>query len=263
MLRPRKLGLVIFCAIALFPLRAQKVVSARAGLITYLQGPVFIDGKRVALQRARFPQMRDGEALSTSGSRAELLLSPGVVLRLAENSILRMENADLSNTRVTLQQGQALIEVVQLTEDNRIQIAVGETTIELIRPGLYRIEISQNATQASPAQTTLRVFGGEAMVRSGVNIADAKRGAAVNLNAGLAVSRFDRKQTDPLHAWAARRSFDLFMSDPEAREKQNHWQSAGSGYVENKNFGVVFRAFVRRGPPPSSISPAIPTAEHP
>jgi FecR protein len=263
MLRPRELGLVFFCAIALLPLRAQKVVSARAGLITYLQGPVFIDGKRVTIQRARFPQMRDGETLSTGGSRAELLLSPGVVLRLAENSILRMENADLSNTRVTLQQGQALIEVVQLTEDNRIQIAVGETTIEPIRPGLYRIEISQNATQSSPAQTALRVFGGEAMVRSGVNNADAKRGTAVNLNAGLAVSRFDRKQTDPLHAWAARRSFDLFMSDPEAREKQNHWQSAGSGYVENKNFGVVFRAFVRRRLPPSAIGPAIPPAEHP
>jgi hypothetical protein len=53
------------------------------------------------------------------------------------------------------------------------------------------------------------------------------------------------------------------MSDPEAREKQNHWQSAGSGYVENKNFGVVFRAFLRRRLPPSSISPAIPPAEHP
>lgn len=246
---------------ALYPLCAQKVVSARAGLITYLQGPVFIDGKRVIIQRARFPQMRDGEALSTSWGRTELLLSPGVVLRLAENSLMRMENADLSNTLVTLQQGQALIEVVQLPEGNRIQLAVGETTIEPIRAGLYRIGISQNATQGSPAQTTLRVFGGEAMVRSGVNTRDAKRGMEVNLNAGLAVSRFDRKQTDPLHTWAARRSFDLFMSDPEARQKQSHWQSAGSGYLENKNFGVAFRAFIRRATPPLTTRPVIPPAE--
>ena len=37
------------------------------------------------------------------------------------------------------------------------------------------------------------------------------------------------------------------MSDPDAREKQNHWQPVGGGYVENKNFGVEFRAFMRRG----------------
>ena len=252
---------MLFCAIAPFPILAQKVVSARAGLITYLQGPVFIDGKRVIIQRARFPQVRDGETLSTSWGRTELLLSPAAVLRLAENSFMRMENADLSDTRVTLQQGQALIEVVQLPEGNRIRLAVGETTIEPIRPGLYRIGISQNGTQGSPAQTTLRVYGGEATVQSGVNIRNAKRGMEVNLGAGLAVSRFDRKQTDPLHAWAARRSFDLFMSDPEARQKQNHWQPAGSGYLENKNFGVAFRAFIRRATPPLTTRPVVPPAE--
>ena len=46
------------------------------------------------------------------------------------------------------------------------------------------------------AQNTLRVYGGEALVRSGLKTADAKRGMAVNLDADLAVSRFDRKQTD-------------------------------------------------------------------
>jgi hypothetical protein len=256
---PVRFGLLVLCG-ALFPLTAQKVVSARAGLITYLQGPAFLDGKRVILKTARFPQMRDGETLSTgrSGGRAELLLSPGVVLRLAESSRLRMDDTQLSDTRVTLQQGEALIEVVQLAEGNRIQVELGETSAEFIRAGLYRMGISPNET----AQNTLRVYGGEALVRSGTKIVDAKRGMAVNLNADLALSPFDRKQTDLLHAWAARRSFELFMSDPDAREKQTHWQSAGSGYLENKNFGVVYRAFLRRGLPPPT-RPPIQSAEHP
>lgn len=259
MFRRRKLGLLFFCAgCALFPLYAQKVVSARAGLITYLQGPAFLDGKRVVLKTARFPQMRDGEILSTGRGRAELLLSPGIVLRLAENSQLRMDDAQLSNTRVTLQQGEALVEVVQLAEGNRIQVEIGETSTELIRTGLYRFGISLNGT----GQNTLRVYGGEALVRSGIKIVEAKRGNTVNLNADPAVSPFDRKQKDPLHNWAARRSFELFMSDPDAREKQTHWQPAGSGYLENKNFGVVFRAFLRRGLPPSAVAPIRP-AEHP
>jgi hypothetical protein len=252
-----KLGLFfVACSALALPSTAQKVVSARAGLITYLVGPAFVDGNRVVLKAARFPQMRDGETLSTGQgrSRAEVLLSPGVVLRLAENSQLRIDDTELSDTRVTLQQGEALIEVVQLAEGNSLQIVVGETTTQLIRPGLYRMGISPNAT----AQNTLRVYGGEATVRSGLNTADAKRGTAVTLNAGLTLSRFDRKQMDLLHSWAARRSFELFMSDPDARQKQTHWQPAGGGYLENKNFGVEFRGFIRRTAP---LRPPIPPAE--
>src|ERR1700733_14768876 len=107
---PVKLALLLFCAALVPRLDAQTVVSARAGLITYLQGPVFLDGKRVVLKPARFPQMSDGQTLSTGRGRAELLLSPGIVLRLAESSQVRMDETQLSDTRVTLQQGDALIE---------------------------------------------------------------------------------------------------------------------------------------------------------
>src|SRR5579872_501288 len=117
----RKLASLLFCAGgALYPLHAQKVVSARAGLIKYLQGPAYLNGKRVVLKTARYPQMRDGETLSTGRGRAELLLSPGAVLRLAESSQVRTDDTQLSNTRITLQQGEALIEVVQLADGNRI-----------------------------------------------------------------------------------------------------------------------------------------------
>lgn len=252
-----KLGLLLFCAGgALFPLSAQKVVSARAGLLTYVQGSVCIDGKPVVLKTARFPQMKDGETLSTGPDRGrvEVLLAPDIVLRLPENSQVRMDDTDLSDTRVTLQQGEALIEVIRMAEDNRLQVAVGETTTEPTRPGLYRIGISQNAT--------LRVYGGEALVRSGVKTADAKRGMAVNLDADLAVSRFERKQTDSFHYWAAQRSFDLFMSDPDARNKQTHWHLVPGGYMENKNFGVEFRAYIRRARLTPG-RPAILPAEHP
>jgi hypothetical protein len=200
--------------------------------------------------------MRDGQILSTLG-RAEVLLSPGVVLRLAENSQLRMDDALLSSTRVTLLQGEALVEIVQLADNNRIQVEVGETSTELVRTGLYRFGIFPNGTAPR-----LRVYGGEALVRSGVKIVNVKRGTATILNGDLTSSPFDRKQKDMLHTWAARRSFDLFMTDPDARDKQTHWQEAGSGYMENKNFGMAFRAFLRRRLPPPTIAP-LPPAERP
>jgi hypothetical protein len=258
----RKLGLLLICAGGslitglVTPISAQKVVSAKAGLITYLQGPAFVDDQRVVLKTARFPQMKDGETLSTGRGRAELLLAPGVVLRLSENSQVRLDDTHLDDTRVTVQRGDALIEVVQLPEDNRIQVGLGDTTTELTRTGLYRFGIAQNDN----APSTLRVYGGDALVRCGSNMADAKRGMAVELDSALAVKKFDRKQADYLHTWAARRSFELFMSDPDSRLKQNHWQPVGGGYVANKNFGVEFRAFIRSGMPPPS-RPAIPRPE--
>ena len=250
---PGGIGLLLFCVVTqLCPrLAAQKVVSARAGLISYLQGPAFVDGKRVVLKTARFPQMRNGETLATGGGRAELLLAPGVILRLSENSEVRLDDTSLADTRVTLRRGDALIEIIQLPEGNRIQVGLAETNTELARPGLYRF---------GTAPDTLRVYGGEALVRCGLQTAVAKRGVAVDLDASLTARKFDRKQKDALHAWAARRSFDLFMSDPDARQKQTNWQPAGGGYVANKNFGVEFRAFVRRAMPPPS-RPVVPPAE--
>lgn len=247
-----KFGLLIFCAAT--AVIAQKVVSARAGLITYVQGPALVDGRRVVLKATRFPQMKNGEALSTAGrGRAELLLAPGVVLRLAENSQVRMGDTQLSDTHVAIERGDALIEVLQLPEGSRIQVGLADTITEFTRPGLYRF---------GTMQRTLRVYGGEALVRSGSSVTTPlKRGMAVSLDPTLAVGKFDRKQTDSLHAWAARRSFELFMSDPEARQKQNHWQSAGTGYIENKNFGVEYRVFVRRRPPPPALAPQVPRAE--
>jgi len=105
------------------------------------------------------------------------------------------------------------------------------------------------------------VYGGEAVVRSGPKTALVKRGLEVDLDPGLRVAKFDRKQTDSLHAWAARRSFELFIRDPEARRRQTHWQPAGA-YVENQNYGVRFRAFLPlRRLLPEDLS--IPRAESP
>jgi len=258
-----RLGRLLFCASGIIVTQVlviqkasgQKVVSARAGLISYVQGPAFVDSRRVILRSTRFAQMRNGETLSTGRGRAELLLAPGAFLRISENAQVRMDDTQLSDTRLTLLGGDALIEIVQSQEGGRIQVTLAETITELARPGLYRLGIAQNGT----AQGTMRVYGGEAVVRSGLKTALVKRGMGVDLDAGLPVTKFDRKQTDSLHAWAARRSFDLFMSDREARQRQTHWQSTGT-YVENKNYGVQFRGFLRRR---SLLSdrPTVPSAE--
>src|SRR5436190_963199 len=169
--------LLIFCSL-IGQLSAKKVVSARAGLITYVQGFASLYSRRVAIKATRFPQMKDGEALSTVRGRAELLLAPGVILRLAENSRVRLTDTQLSDTHVEIERGDALIEVLQLPEGSRIQIHLADTVTEFTRTGLYCFGTTQKS---------LRVYGGEASLRSGSMNVVVKRGMAVNLDSVLTV----------------------------------------------------------------------------
>src|SRR5690242_11182530 len=90
----RSLGAVIGVA-ALLSLgggaaRAQSVISARSGLIHYVEGRVLLDGKPVEVKITNFPEVKESMELRSEDGRAEVLLNPGVFLRLAENSAVRM-----------------------------------------------------------------------------------------------------------------------------------------------------------------------------
>jgi hypothetical protein len=184
------------CALTSSCVFGQAILSARAGLISYLEGAVYSD----AQQAGGGAQLREGQRLRTEMGRAEVLLGIGAVLRLGEGGMLRMENTQLTDTKVVLEQGSALVEVTELIKGTRIRIYFRDTAAEFARPGWYRLD-------TSPAQ--MRVYGGEAVVSDAQRKTRAKRGQAVALAGSLAVSKFDRKQQDALHRWAAQRSFDL------------------------------------------------------
>jgi hypothetical protein len=90
----------------------QAVLSARAGLISYLEGAVYSDAE----QLGSVAQLREGQRLRTEMGRAEVLLGIGAVLRLDEGASLRMENTQLTDTRVVVEHGSALVEVIELIE---------------------------------------------------------------------------------------------------------------------------------------------------
>src|SRR5687767_14648092 len=109
--RFRLLGLAVVLAASAI---AQNVISARSGMIHYTEGTVTLAGKPVTTTIAEFPEIKVGEELRTELGRAEVLLSPGVFLRVAENSAVRMVNNRLEDTKVELIAGSALLEVGEL-----------------------------------------------------------------------------------------------------------------------------------------------------
>src|SRR5580692_11686409 len=69
---------------------AQTVTSAHSGTLHYFDGDVSIDGVAVQAKVARFSEIKEQSVLSTGLGRAEVLLTPGVFLRVGENTSIRM-----------------------------------------------------------------------------------------------------------------------------------------------------------------------------
>ncbi len=176
----------------------QSVISAHSGVIHYVEGQVTVDGAAIHPKSTEFLDVKPDQVLATEDGRAEILLTPGVFLRLPENSSARMISNSLADTRLEIVSGSALIEVGQLFRNNAITLEAHGVEIALPKQGLYRIE-------TDPAR--LRVYDGEARVATGAAKMNVKRGREVALDApALETRNFDAKSTDPFYRWSARRS---------------------------------------------------------
>src|SRR4051812_21041028 len=89
---------------------AQNIISAHSGTLHYSQGEVMIDGKALDARPALFPDLKVGAELRTGLGRAEVLLVPGVFLRLGEETAVKMVDKRLADTRVELVSGTVMVE---------------------------------------------------------------------------------------------------------------------------------------------------------
>ena len=177
---------------------AQNVISARSGMIHYIEGDVTIDGSGVHPKFAEFPDVKNGQVLATEEGRAEVLLTPGVFLRLSENSSVRMLSNALADTRIEVVAGSALIEAGELLPGNAVTFELQGARIAIPKRGLYRIEA---------AESRVSVFDGQAVVSSETGKITAKKGHQVTVADGaLKDAKFDVKSTDAFYRWNARRA---------------------------------------------------------
>ena len=168
-------GCAAILALSLAPRAwAQSVISAHSGVIHYVEGDVSIDGTPVHPKFAEFPDVKAGQLVATSEGRAEILLTPGVFLRMAEHTSVRLLSNALADTRLEVVSGSALVEVGELLDHNAISFEGSGKHIELVKKGLYRID-------AAPA--SLRVYEGQARVSSGTESLTARKGHQIDLDA--------------------------------------------------------------------------------
>ena len=181
---------------------AQNIAPSHSGTVDYFQGDVSIDGLQLISKTARFSTLKEQSVLKTGEGRAELLLTPGVILRVGENSSVRMLDSDLMHTRVQLVSGTAMVEAMESgtdVKDPPVTIIYNNFQSQPVKYGVYEIS-------AEPAQ--LRVFEGEARVSAGNSDqwTKVKDGHRVALTSEMATAKFDDKIADDLYLWSRDRS---------------------------------------------------------
>jgi hypothetical protein len=179
---------------------AQAAIPAHPGMLNYVEGQVAVGNSSVTAQSVGSADLTAGQVLRTGSGKAEILLTPGVFLRVGNHSAVRMISPALTDTRVELLQGKALVEVTQLSKNNDISVVDQGLTAKLDKNGLYGF-------QAEPA--TVRVYDGKADVTAEEGHATVKKGKELSLAGPFKVQSFDRKAdeaTDDLYKWSSLRS---------------------------------------------------------
>ena len=190
---------------------AQAANSAVPGALNYIEGSATIGGESVTQQSVGSVVANPGEVIATTDGRAEVLLTPGVFLRLGHDSAMKMVSPDLTNTVVDVEHGRAAIEVDQLFKENDIRIVEDNVPVQLVKTGLYEFDADRGAVM---------VFSGEAAVqKSNGRWETIKSHHNLNVAEGVTMkpAKFDVDQQEQsgLYRWSSLRSDYLAESNQQ------------------------------------------------
>jgi hypothetical protein len=171
------------------------------GTLNYVEGQVSLEGKKLTPKSVGSTYLETDQVLDTHNGNAEVLLTPGVYLRVGHNSELKMLSPELADTQVQLMSGSAILEVDELFKENDVSVVVDGATTTILKHGLYAFNAQ------SPA---VSVLDGKAMVSEGGRQARLGKGREVLLtnDSALSSQKYDKKQfeVDPLYRWSKLRS---------------------------------------------------------
>jgi hypothetical protein len=196
-------------------------ISAKPGAVSYIEGAVEVNDAPVVPSSLRAMFLGANDTLSTTAGRAEVLLVPGVFLRVGGDTRVRMISPSLVDTQVELLSGDMMIEVDQAVPGTTVAVMDHGSSTSLTKTGLYRFSAGTPPTAA--------VLEGKADVFFGDKKIELKKGKQALLTEELTVSRLDLDKADELYAWSnARAQYDAAVSYQGAKSV---YDSGGYGYA--------------------------------
>jgi hypothetical protein len=213
--------LATFAALSGFGAFAQSVISTHSGVLHVSEGAVFADDQPVNQKYGTFPDLKQNSVLRTEQGRAEILLTPGVFLRVGENSAVKMIDNRLADTRVEVLKGSAVVECEDPMKVNAVTMILGD----------YQVHVSKSSVMelvANPAE--LKVFHGEAQVDLNGQLSVVHAGKMLPFNQAMAQEKFDVKNDgDELTRWSQERSEAVAVANVSAAKSL--MDSGGSGML--------------------------------
>ena len=184
---------------------AQSVISTRSGVVHYFEGAVTVAGRPLELHAGKFSMIPEGAELRTEQGRAEVLLTPGVILRVGEQSAIRLASNALPDTKVELLEGAVTVEAEEASPGTAVTLCYKEWNVKLLDRGAYRMD-------ADPARLWVRT--GEAEV-------SGAEGEPVSLTRGMSLALADKGEAersveapnDGLTAWDQGRSQSIYADN--------------------------------------------------
>ncbi|MDW5266025.1 MULTISPECIES: FecR domain-containing protein [Acidobacteriaceae] len=204
---PKFKALLVFSLATLAaPAFGQNANPASPGTLNYVEGQASIEGRQLSRRSVGRTEMQPGQVIATANGKAEILLTPGIFLRLGDDSTVQMVSPDLTHTEVRLERGNASVEVDQIYKQNTVLIDLPNGQTQLLQHGLYGFDANNS---------TVRVFDGKAAVYPGQNLqsnikpVEVKGGHQLVLNGeAIKPQRFNKDQAknDDLYKWSSLRS---------------------------------------------------------
>lgn len=203
----------IFVGTAL--LAAQDMISAKAGFINYQEGKTRTDHR----------QLQEGENYVAEAGRTEVLLTPGVFLRMERNAQVNMLSNSLLTPRVELVDGTAGVEVSEVAKESNIALTWRDKTFVFRHKGLYRFDVNGD-------RLVISTYDGELDLPSGLTL---KKGHRVEVSPGgfTSAMNFDRKALDSFDLWSSERSYELSAASYRAASSMRSLRLPGSIWAYN------------------------------
>jgi hypothetical protein len=194
------------------PSCAQGQHPARPDSINYVEGEASIGAQALRSDSPGSVALEKDQILTTKAGKVEILLTPGVFLRVADNSSVKIVSPDLADTEVLLEKGRADVEVLDILKENNIRINENDASTKLLNMGLYDFD-------ADHAQ--VRVFKGRAEVYAGGQEITlmGEQELTLNTTGKPKAHNFDTRQyEDDFFRWCALRSgyYRKLASTPRA-----------------------------------------------
>jgi hypothetical protein len=210
---------------------------ARPRSINYVEREVSIEGSPLNAGAIGALELERNQSIATQAGRAEILLTPRVFLRLADESTLKMISPDLASTELRLERGRALVEIVDIHKENDIRIDQNGAETRLLKEGLYDFDAEHNE---------VRVFNGPAQV----NVGDRKvmLGGSQKVALNGATPRAShiqvRQYRDGFYRWSRLRS--AFLSEASVSAARSYL-GVGPGVYWSRlvRLGLVLESLVR------------------